>query len=168
MGNPDDKRKKTPQLTPPRKTPVWRNAQLFSRIILLAIALLILASVAAAQLTDSSRYRIRAVSAALTDTVDVAYLKLPKFPQVSQLVIPLSFTPNGDGIQDKFCLRTVNVRDLRCRIYSATGGQVAELLGPSDCWDGSNALVGYYLVRVDWVNAMGEKQETFGKTLLVR
>lgn len=61
----------------------------------------------------------------------------------SDLDIPNVFTPNGDGINDNFMLKTVSLRSLDVEIFSQSGRKVYEFFGQSDMipgwtgWDGN-------------------------------
>lgn len=42
------------------------------------------------------------------------------------LYFPNAFTPNGDGINDIFCLFGYNIASFQCKIYDASGRQIYE------------------------------------------
>lgn len=64
---------------------------------------------------------------------DTAYLPLTV---IEGLVVPNVFTPNGDGINDYFNVRTSNVGNYRIRVYNRWGTLVFENEAPEIKWDG--------------------------------
>jgi len=54
------------------------------------------------------------------------------------LSTPNAFTPNGDGINDEFCLQGWEscLHDFVIRIYDQWGEKVFESTDASFCWDG--------------------------------
>jgi gliding motility-associated-like protein len=54
------------------------------------------------------------------------------------LGLPNAFSPNGDGINDEYCLQGWNycVTDFRMLIFDRWGEKVFETTDPSFCWDG--------------------------------
>lgn len=52
------------------------------------------------------------------------------------IFIPNSFTPNGDGTNDKLCFHGNFVLDFYLAIYSRWGEKVFETHDINDCWDG--------------------------------
>ncbi len=56
---------------------------------------------------------------------------------VGNILLPNSFTPNGDGINDCFGIRYYrNVQNLTFIIYNRFGERVFETKNAADCWDG--------------------------------
>jgi gliding motility-associated-like protein len=61
----------------------------------------------------------------------------------SDLEIPNVFTPNDDGINDNFMLKTVSLKTLSVVIFSQSGRKVYSFYGQSDIipdwtgWDGN-------------------------------
>ncbi len=54
------------------------------------------------------------------------------------LNIPSAFTPNGDGRNDCFGLRTANlVSPFQFEVYNRWGQKVFETFNTSICWDGT-------------------------------
>jgi gliding motility-associated-like protein len=61
----------------------------------------------------------------------------------SSLVVPNVFTPNGDGVNDIFFLKTSNLTEVSAVIYDRWGHQVYELNNSATgniSWDGKNQL----------------------------
>lgn len=83
-------------------------------------------------------------------------------PVDSELFIPNMFTPNGDGLNDRFVIRGIqqyNQRELI--ILNRWGTQVYNNKNYNNDWDGSNLIEGtyYYILRVkgqgDWIVKTG-------------
>ena len=55
------------------------------------------------------------------------------------IVVPNVFTPNGDGINDLFIVRSNGIDPLEMSIYSKTGTLVYKQKAPIIVWDGRNA-----------------------------
>jgi len=80
---------------------------------------------------------------------------------VYRLDIPNVFTPNGDGINDVFTIKSPLVTNLKGEIYDRWGTKVYEWHSSSGGgWDGRNAFTGmpcgegtyYYLITMTDVN----------------
>ncbi|MDG5799681.1 gliding motility-associated C-terminal domain-containing protein [Marinilabiliaceae bacterium ANBcel2] len=56
----------------------------------------------------------------------------------SRLLIPNTFTPNGDGINDEFRVEYQSLKSFRMEIYNRWGRKVYESNDPSQGWDGKN------------------------------
>jgi gliding motility-associated-like protein len=52
--------------------------------------------------------------------------------------IPNVFTPNGDGVNDEFYIRTVNIERLSIRIYNRWGERVFQGFDTNFSWNGKN------------------------------
>ena len=80
------------------------------------------------------RYRVTGLKASnlnissLSNTAEA----LPK----ATLYIPTAFTPNGDGVNDKFGVKAQNIIDFNLRIFNRWGELVFESDNISDLWDG--------------------------------
>lgn len=53
------------------------------------------------------------------------------------VIAPTAFTPNGDGVNDNFFLRTVGVSKVLLSIYNRWGEKVFETDNVEDVWDGT-------------------------------
>jgi gliding motility-associated-like protein len=56
-----------------------------------------------------------------------------------ELALPNTFSPNGDGNNDKYCLQgwDLCVTNFDIIIYDRWGEKVFESIDPSFCWDGT-------------------------------
>ena len=68
------------------------------------------------------------------------------------IFFPNAFTPNGDGHNDKLCLRARDVTEVYFIIYDRWGGKMFESNSQDECWDGTfngkelgADVYGYYL-----------------------
>lgn len=71
--------------------------------------------------------------------VDTAY-KVIKIDVPSKLEVPNVFTPNGDGSNDVFFLKTQNLTEINCLIFDRWGNKVYEVTSTTGnvAWDGKN------------------------------
>lgn len=158
------RRNEQPPLQKHTRIPFWHSAQLISRIILIALGLFLLSCIASAQ--TSKTYRVKAVSTkGDTSTSNTATALKGGAPYI---YFPNTFTPNGDGLNERFALVLNNVREFHIWIYSSEGGIMAEWTNPTGYWDGKNAMVGLYIIHIEWTGQDGKKREDFGKLMLVR
>lgn len=67
---------------------------------------------------------------------------------VKGLSVPNIFTPNNDGINDYFILKTEGIEDLTCSIFDRWGKNVCIFNDPIKGWDGGEANDGtyYYII----------------------
>lgn len=70
--------------------------------------------------------------------------------------IPNVFTPNGDGINDVFFIKTTGAKNLTCSIYDRWGLKLAELDEINESWDGRTTSgntasdgVYFYILKVE-------------------
>lgn len=80
------------------------------------------------------RYRVTGLKASNLNTSSLSNTAeaLPK----ATLYIPTAFTPNGDGVNDKFGVKAQNIIDFNLRIFNRWGELVFESDNISDLWDG--------------------------------
>jgi gliding motility-associated-like protein len=83
-------------------------------------------------LTDMT-YRLTVTVRGGCSASDEVFVKLLKFP-----VIPNSFTPNNDGINDTWRIDYLNTYpNNRVQVFTRTGQQVFESRGYDKPWDGT-------------------------------
>ena len=85
----------------------------------------------------------------------------------STIQIPTVFTPNGDGVNDLFTIKTIAIKELVCTIYDRWGREITEWTTLNGVWDGrrdnskmSSDGVYYYLIKAtpfkgDVINKQG-------------
>lgn len=93
--------------------------------------------------------------------------------QEPSVVVPNVFTPNGDGVNDLFMVRTIGYSELECVIYNRYGAQVYKFEGINGDWDGRSQSgmicesgVYTYLIRAS--NADGGAETFHGNLHLIR
>ena len=90
----------------------------------------------------------------------------------SELYVPNTFTPNGDGSNDEFKVAFASVASFRCRIYTRYGRKVYDSEDISEGWDGkigdSNAPVGVYFYVIEAKGTNGENLNKRGNVNLLR
>ena len=68
--------------------------------------------------------------------------------------VPNAFSPNGDGINDQFCPKGLDVLDYRMRIYNPFGEKLFESTKLDECWDGTykgqKVPVGRYMYLIKY------------------
>lgn len=88
------------------------------------------------------------------------------------LQIPTAFTPNNDGINDKFEVRGNGVKKFRMSIYNSWGSLIFESESISTSWDGTingqPALPGIYVYRTYFQDENDEVSEQTGSIILIK
>jgi gliding motility-associated-like protein len=74
----------------------------------------------------------------------------------SMFSIPNIFTPNGDGVNDLFFIKSVSIKNITCAIYDRWGLKLAEWDGVNGFWDGKTSSgsaapdgVYYYMATIE-------------------
>jgi gliding motility-associated-like protein len=96
-----------------------------------------------------------------TDTIQTI-LRRPRF------YIPNTFTPNGDGLNDQFEIKSVYIRDIRVEIFNRWGQLLCTWNDVNGSWDGRDASgslapVGAYVYKITasgWDNVVHEQLGT--------
>ncbi|WP_165940099.1 T9SS type B sorting domain-containing protein [Dyadobacter psychrotolerans] len=88
------------------------------------------------------------------------------------MLIPDIFTPNGDGINERFEVKSYFTTTFRMLIYSRWGEVVFQSENALDGWDGTiggkPALPGYYLYKIEASTPTQEQISRTGSFVLVR
>jgi gliding motility-associated-like protein len=88
--------------------------------------------------TATTMYRVRVTSSNGCFKDDSIQVKVIPGAAANGFLLPTAFTPNGDGKNDCFGLRTWgNVTNVRFEIYNRWGEIVFRTSDPSQCWDGT-------------------------------
>lgn len=106
---------------------------------------------------------------------DTAYVRqndttLFDFIDYSELIIPNSFTPNGDGLNDVFAVFTNDLKNFELQIFNRWGDLVFETRDPNQAWTGGENFFGsndqyVYYIRYNYEN---EQLFQFGTLNLLR
>lgn len=87
-----------------------------------------------------------------------------------RVFIPNAFSPDGDGINDRF-LPNVNFIDpqgYQLMVYDRSGSLVFSSSNPAEGWDGGDLGIGVYAFHLQLTNALGEGVNYTGKVHLIR
>jgi gliding motility-associated-like protein len=90
------------------------------------------------------------------------------------LTAPNIFTPNGDGSNDFFFLRSAGIKEVYCEIWDRWGLKMAEFSGPENGWNGWNMYTnkpcsdGTYFYIASVTNIAGVQKSLRGFITLVR
>lgn len=87
---------------------------------------------------------------------------------VTQITIPIVFTPNGDGVNDEFEVSAIAVTDFTAVIYNRWGTKVYEFASLNDSWNGDNNSDGTYFVVITYTDTNGNPQTYNGELTLIR
>ena len=91
---------------------------------------------------------------------------------IRDFAIPNAFSPNGDGINDVFVIRTPYLVEFALRIFNRWGEEVFASNDIMVAWDGTfqgkPQEVGTYIYYLDAVNDEGERVRRSGSVILVR
>ncbi|MDX1909279.1 MAG: PKD domain-containing protein [Bacteroidia bacterium] len=101
----------------------------------------------------------------LTDALNVK--------KVVTAYIPSAFTPNGDGTNDVFYLRTHNLSSMTFKVFNRWGQQVFEANSPDFAWSGTGAdgrllMEGVYSYVLQAVDFQGQEVQETGTITLIR
>ena len=86
----------------------------------------------------------------------------------SLLIIPNIFTPNGDGINDRFKVRHEGIKTLSIQIYNRWGTLLTEITHVDGFWDGGDHPAGTYYFILKAVGFDEKKYEESGHFMLAR
>ncbi|RMG83855.1 MAG: gliding motility-associated C-terminal domain-containing protein, partial [Bacteroidetes bacterium] len=91
----------------------------------------------------------------------------------SSFEVPNVFTPNGDGINDVFRVKTNNIVEFNCKIYNRWGLFLNELLNVGQEWDGrtfsgEKAPDGVYYYHIIAKGKDGKEYNLKGAISLIR
>ena len=87
--------------------------------------------------TVSTIYTVKAVSYDGCEATASVTVNVKTFP-VQNLFIPSAFTPNGDGRNDCFGLRTINITyPFQFEVFNRLGQKVFATSNTNNCWDGT-------------------------------
>lgn len=106
-----------------------------------------------------------------TDSITVLACDSSLLP--SSVQIANVFTPNNDGINDEFKIKTKNITSINCKIYNRWGILVAELVRYNQVWDGrtssgQEAVNGVYYYVLTATGYDGKEYSERGFVQLIR
>ena len=83
------------------------------------------------------KYRIVAYSNEINFVISESNTTLIKKIEFLSLYIPNAFTPDGDGINDLFFAKGVNISEFNIKIYNRWGEKIFESDNMLEAWDGT-------------------------------
>ncbi len=90
----------------------------------------------------------------------------------SELLCPNAFTPNGDGVNDKWKVAYRSLLDFKCWIFDRYGHQMYYFDNPDDGWDGLKGdkpvKPGVYYYVIQATGADGKKYKKSGDINIIR
>ncbi|HEX8377187.1 MAG TPA: gliding motility-associated C-terminal domain-containing protein [Pedobacter sp.] len=108
------------------------------------------------------------VSASETDT-DLSDNSSTDKKTITDLSIPNVFTPNGDGVNDHFEIRNLNIyKENKISIINRWGNAVFEMKNYNNLWDGNGLDEGTYFYVLEVKNATGKGKAFKGYITLLR
>lgn len=88
--------------------------------------------------TNTTTYHVKAKDSNGCINEDSIEVRVNTLQDDNQYLLPNAFTPNGDGLNDCFGIKTWNsISDLDFSIYDSWGKRVFYTNSPMDCWDGT-------------------------------
>jgi len=92
--------------------------------------------------------------------------------ECTAVYVPSAFTPNGDGVNDKFKAEGVGIEAFKMVIFNREGQKVFESSNIDNAWDGSfhNAIqpAQSFFYRIQYVDAKGNAHNKQGQVTLIR
>lgn len=122
---------------------------------------------------DSGTYIVSLISYTEYGCADTAESPI-RIDPIFTLFIPTAFTPDSDGINDKFYVKGVGIVRFKMRIFDRWGQQVFTGYNVDEGWDGSDQTTGIemqqdvYVYRIILQEISGLEHEYAGKIQLVR
>ena len=94
------------------------------------------------------------------------------YSQNSDVTIPNIFTPNNDGVNDFFEIKSNGFDALTCTIYNRHGGLVYRYFGLKGFWDGythsgEQCVDGVYFIILELTKQDGSKESFQGHVQLI-
>lgn len=116
------------------------------------------------------RFRIAAVPQ--NPEIDTAYSNVEVFTQQSTLMIPTAFSPNNDGINDRYVVQGYHLREFEITIVNRWGVRVYYSTNTEEGWDGTvdgkRAPVDVYYVQIKAKDDSGQEIERSQAVTLLR
>ena len=117
-----------------------------------------------------NRYRLKAISTSNTDII--AYSNIVTIEDKLDILIPTAFSPNDDGLNDKFEIFSSTIQTVDIRIFNRWGTIVFQSNSLREMWNGrangDEAPTGAYTYFITGHDIFGDSFERRGKFMLVR
>ncbi|WP_159038410.1 gliding motility-associated C-terminal domain-containing protein, partial [Brumimicrobium mesophilum] len=89
-----------------------------------------------------------------------------------QIKLPTVFSPNGDGLNDEFCVLGNCIQSMVLQIYNRWGEVIFETTDSKECWNGKfkgeDLNTGVYIYKLKGMNSKGESILLPGNVNLLR
>lgn len=83
-------------------------------------------------------------------------------------IVPNSFTPNHDGLNDCFEANSFLLANIRLKIYSRKGQVIYDETGSNPCWHGIGFPAGVYVYTLEGTDPWGNIHQTKGMITMIR
>lgn len=121
---------------------------------------------------DSENKYIRVRAESLDFTPQYSYSNIVLTELSTTMFLPNVFTPDGDGLNDRFIAKGPKVFNFEMEIYSRWGALIFSTTDNFNGWDGrindEDATEGTYIYRIYFEDAEGRKYDQSGSVLLMR
>lgn len=122
--------------------------------------------------TEPGTYPVVLTAQGTGGCVDTAIVYINVLPELSAMVVPNVFTPNGDGVNDLFLVGYEGIVNFHCTIFNRWGSEVVRITDIDAGWDGrvggSPVQDGVYYYVISAEGHEGKKYELSGHVTLVR
>src|SRR5690554_4180157 len=120
--------------------------------------------------SESTLYIVTAISIDGCMSQDSIYITIEE--PCGKIQLPTVFSPNGDGLNDQFCVLGNCIFSMRFQIFNRWGEKVFESVDLNDCWDGTfkgePVNTGVYVYKLIVVKDDGSEFQTSGNVNLLR
>ncbi|MDG1098610.1 MAG: M4 family metallopeptidase [Bacteroidia bacterium] len=116
---------------------------------------------------DTGTYTSTLICSSLPGCNDTAMATI-RINDVYRLWLPNTFSPNEDGVNDKFIIRGRGIKSIKMTIYDRWGSQIFETLDMNAGWDAGKYPNGQYIVILEIHDVLGEIHHEKGVVSITR
>jgi gliding motility-associated-like protein len=120
--------------------------------------------------TDAGVYTIKLIAGTQTACPDTSVQTLTVY--ALNLVVPNVFTPNGDGVNDRWEITAQGFKLFKIVVWDRWGARVWQTDNPSDFWDGAREGVkcpeGTYFYKIFAITQENQNVEKAGQVTILR
>lgn len=120
--------------------------------------------------SESTMYVVTVVSADGCTREDSIYIEVEEV--CGKIQLPTVFSPNGDGLNDQFCVIGNCVFSMQFQVFNRWGEKMFETNDITECWDGTFrgefVNTGVYIFKLTGVRTDGSKFQESGNVNLIR
>ena len=114
-----------------------------------------------------TRYRVRAIINGILVYSNIVTIRVDAF-----LSFPNAFSPNNDGLNDTFAMKTNFVQEFHLQIFSRWGILIFDSTDPNVVWDGTYkgeiVAAGEYIYSIEGADTIGKKINQKGVLTIVK